>query len=127
MEFSGSIAACSLQAGLMVGSKFDLNVVLTDMRNLYSLSTALTFEVVVCPTEPGAPADTAETIYTPLVNIEPVPRQEFLDELNWLASPFSFERNQLHMLGKSLLRLSKDEEEEEEQESDDDEVQMIED
>ncbi|KIO24075.1 hypothetical protein M407DRAFT_26511 [Tulasnella calospora MUT 4182] len=89
---------------------------------------ALTFEVVVCPTEPGAAPDTAETIYTPLVNIEPVPRREFLDELNWLSSPFSFERNQLHMLGKALLRLSKDEDDEgEEQESDDDEVQMIED
>ncbi|KAG8921972.1 hypothetical protein FRC01_014670 [Tulasnella sp. 417] len=89
---------------------------------------ALTFEVVVCPAEPGASPDSAETIYTPLVNIEPVPRQEFLEELNWLSSPFSFERNQLHMLGKSLLKLSKDEgEEEDEQESDDDEVQMIED
>ncbi|KAG9019586.1 hypothetical protein FRB90_000050 [Tulasnella sp. 427] len=88
----------------------------------------LTFEVVVCPPEPGASPEQAETIYTPLVNIEPVPRQEFLDELNWLSSPFSFQRFQLDMLGKSLLGLGRDDGQQSDQDDDEDEeVQMVED
>ncbi|KAG8954021.1 hypothetical protein FRC04_001005 [Tulasnella sp. 424] len=88
---------------------------------------ALTFEVVVCPPEPGSAPDMAETIYTPLVKVEPIPREEFLEELNWLASPFSFQRYQLHMLGTSLLALNKTEEADAEGQESDDEVQMIED
>ncbi|KAG9010157.1 hypothetical protein FRB95_011594 [Tulasnella sp. JGI-2019a] len=90
---------------------------------------ALAFEVTVCPPTPSPSNPTVmdeEVIYQPLLSESgPLVRPEFMDKLGFLSGPFSFQRSQLHVMGKTLLnQIQADSEDNDEEDNYDDESEM---